>query len=218
MLALGLAFLLFEGRVAQAGTLYYDSTSFNNAVVAAGLSQTWSENYQSFALGSGALGMSIGGHAQITYVGTTNPLTQGQGPNSTAIISGMGGTALGVQALAFNYGYDNGPLQASTDFWQFNSTSGQANSAAGNVGSGLAPTNFFGWIGTGSETLNSAQISAGVSGSLDNIEAFGDPGGGGGGGPPPNPEPASMTLLAIGIVGMAAYGLKRRKKAAAAAC
>jgi hypothetical protein len=134
-------------------------------------------------------------------------LNSNPGISPLLTISGLSGNPLGVNAISLNFGY-NGPT-AATGKWTV-TLSGGGTVVSGNYdeGSSSETPYFFGYIAPSGQTITQIVFTPSVAGgsqyvAIDNITTY-------------TPEPASMTLLAIGGLGMAGYGWRRRKQAATA--
>jgi hypothetical protein len=226
----------------QAGTVYTVNSTFNTGITSSKLHQLWQETYSEYNTSKGSISMPspapilnsasltaasltaepVGSKAQVALItgtadtvisaGNPSPAFLLQNKNPTLTIGGNSGNLIGVHAISLNFGFtDPNGNPAPTGTWTVTlSDLSTVTQAYAVQSSGSDATDFFGYIASGNLTITSVSFaSSDVSGNntqyvvLDNITAY-------------TPEPASMTLLAIGGLGMAGYGWRRRKQAATA--
>jgi hypothetical protein len=189
-------------QASQAGTIYTVRAAYDAAV--AGLTLSWSEDFEGFAQGAAAVPTIIGGgSAEIAKLGTASIIASGltlppSGSNEWLgveswvgeTIQGLLGASLGVSAIGFDY------YSQVAGSYNFNHSGGVDSDA-------LMPSEtalFVGWVGSSGEVLDFVNYTPSTSAHvLDDIVAH------------VVPEPSTAILLASGLVGVAARG--RRKKA-----
>ena len=197
---LGALFLVCVASNSYAGAIYTSQVAFDAAVAAA--TNVWSEDFESFPLGSSPDPLAIGGglaevvdgnHSQIWdhTPGGDKAWLQVGGTVANATIRGLGGTNLGLFALSFEF------ANQLTGSWVFDGTSGTQASGS-YVAGGDQVRNFIGWVGTG-DLLNSVHFSATNGIVLDNIAAYSSS----------VPEPSMLGLLALSLF---CLGRQRRRK------
>jgi PEP-CTERM motif len=201
VLLLGVVVLL-TSAYAEAGVVYTDETAFNSAVSSLGLDTLWAEDFEGIPLGNVSDPLLVGsGLAEVA--GGSNPTVMPGAPSGNVwiedggsqggvVIRGSGGSALGVQAISFDFG-SSGPQGVS-----FAANSGIDVSPAFPGGNPDTDT-FVGWIGSGSETIASAYFDLPAGVSLDNLDGFGVS----------NPEPSTLLLFGLGAAGL--YLVRRRR-------
>lgn len=188
-------------QASHAGTIYTTRATYDTAV--SGLTLSWSEDFEGFALGPAAVPTIIGGgSAEIAKLGTASIVASGStlppsgsnewlgvDPGFGETIQGLLGASLGVNAMGFDYFSEFGGS------YNFNHSGGVDSDV-------LMPslTAFFvGWVGSSGEVLDFVDYTPSASAHiLDDIVAH-------------VPEPSIALLLGVGLLGLAARG--RRGKA-----
>lgn len=191
---------------AQAGVVYTDETSYNNAVAGFGMIPAWAEDFEGISAGSVSNSLQIGGGlAEIVNGGTAEvgsfggsglSWNQADASPTFVAIQGAGGTALGLKAISFNFGNEDAQ---SINFIGI----GVADTASGYT-TAQTPSNFVGWVGLGPETVDSVQFVQSGGITLDNLDGF----------VAHAPEPGSFLLFGVGAAGL--FFAHRRRKARAA--
>lgn len=190
---LAFAGILVAGSLASAGTIYTSRSEFDAAL--SGLTPFWTEDFESFSLGSVSVPTSIGqGLAEIAKLGTAEIVSSGAtlppsgdkewlGVESALgeTIRGPGGTSLGVGAIGFDY------FSAFAGSYTFNHSLGLDSDS---FATGFQ-ARFVGWIGDPGEVLGFVRYEPIDSGHiLDDFAAYAVPG------------PASLVMIPLFVIGL----------------
>ena len=204
-LSVVLLFVFAVGSSAHAGSIYTTQSSFDAAV--AGYSQVWGEDFEGFATGSVSNPFAIAsGNAELLAFGAGNGLIHNNNDahawmsgytssGNDTWVRGIGGAALGVSAMSFDYAFSG---SGGSGAWDFFSTLGH-DIGPSNLNSNANLKHFIGWVGSGTETLTNAHVYRGGTDILDNVKGFEAE---------PVPEPSTMILLGIGIAGF--FGFRKK--------